>query len=140
MAYRLIGQDVALQISLTNGPHTGGSQSFGTPTSITGIARRVGIDEELLTSDVSALGDTRERIRARRGRTTIEIEHLVTDGGWAYAPANTGAKIGWGARLDIKPLSTLGTSNTWIGLITRWSGEAPDGEQVERITISCDAD
>lgn len=140
MAYRLIGQDVAVQISLTAAAHAGGTPTYGAPTVIKGIARRVSIDDELQTEDVSALGDTREKIRGKRGRSTVEIEQLVYDTGWQYNLAGTGSKLGYAAKLEIKPLSTLTSFQVWQGLITRWSGEAPDGAQVERITITCDAD
>lgn len=140
MAYRLIGQDCAVQISVSTAAHTGADPTYGSAVNIktTGRARRVGIREELLTSDVSALGDSREKLRARRGKTSLEIENLVLDTGWLYY--SSGTLIGYVAKLEIKEISSLGSFKTWKGLITEWSGETPDGESVERITIACDAD
>lgn len=132
MAFRCIGQDCAIQIS--DGGVQDGVPTYGSATVLKSLARRVMIDDTLVTEDVSSLGDTRVKKRGKRGESRIEIELFIADAG-AYT-----ATIGNYTKVEFKTLSSLDAYSTFTGILTGNRIEAPDGAQIQTLTIECDAD
>lgn len=130
MSYRIIGQDVACTIAL-GGLANGSVPTFGSAASFVGIAKEIGIDESLVTSDVSALADglVKERIRRSVADVPIQLEML-----------NTGPqfndKVGYAARAIIQAAAGA-TAETFVGYISKRSAKHPDDAVTEDITIRC---
>lgn len=133
--YHLIGQDASVAIFL-GGVANGASATYAT-TSILAIgdARNIRVREPLDTVDVSGIGDTRRKIRAKRGSTDVEVEQFVLSSGHTLK-----GKLGYYAKVEIKELSSLGTAQSWAGIITNWDFAIGDDEQTESFTLSCDAE
>lgn len=138
-AVGLIMQDavVSLEISNSNNPFT--SITWGAPISLIGDLRNIRIRDSVQTVSVAGIGDIREYIRAKRGSTQITLEKFVR------ATSSSGGvigenKIGFFARVSIKVLSSFTGTTTFSGVITEWEWGGGDEEQLERLTIDCDAE
>lgn len=134
MAFRLIGQDVAIRVTL--GGSQDGTPNWGSATSIKAYARRISVTEGTEKSDVSALGDTIRVQRVRRGYQTLEIECLVPSTGPLFA----GALMQY-AKVEIMENALWNVYDVpYYGVVTDRTWEAPDGEQTEKITVEVWAD
>ena len=128
---RLIGQDCLVQI--TDGGAQDGTPTYGSAVVLKAFAKRVMVEDSAETVDVSCLGDTRRKLRSKRGSSTCEVELAVVD---------TGAlslTVGNYVKLEVKEITAL-SYRTFTGLLTRNKIEFPDGEDIQMLTIECDGD
>lgn len=132
MAYKLIGQNCAVQISL-GGPQDG-APTYTTATDIKAFAKTISKKSTVATADVSTLGDNRDKVQATRGRTEFTVEMLVGATGAQFDGAE-----GQYTKVEYKELATMASYKSFEGIITGHDLDMPDGAQTERITVMCDA-
>jgi hypothetical protein len=132
MARKLVGQNAVVQT--TDLGLQDGVPATGTAVPLISLARSITIADSTDTADTSALGDTRKTTQVLRGATEITIELFVPATG-----AQFDGLIGHYFLVEYKELSTLGSFKTFNGVLTARTLEMPDGAQVERLTIMCDA-
>lgn len=131
MAFRTIGQDIAIQVTL--GPFANGQViTFGAATSFKNLAKSVEIDEEMMEAEVSSLGDGIVRNRFRRAKATVRLKIQVSDAG-----TNFKEKLGYSCKVENKALSTLAAFDTFVGGITKRSLAEEDGENIETVEVTC---
>ena len=133
--YHLISQDAVVNIYLGQAASGAAPTYATTPIIIIGDEKNFRVREPLETVNVSGIGDTRRKLRAKRGATDIEIEAFVLSSGCAAE-----GKVGYYAKLEKKHLSSITSVVTYAGLITEWEWSGADDEQAERIAIECDAE
>lgn len=129
---RLIGQDCAVQI--TDGGAQDGTPTYGSAVPLKAFAKRVMVEDSLETVDMRALGDSRRKLRGKFGSTTCEVELEVQDTGMLSLT------IGNYVKLEIKEISSLASFKPFAGLLTKNRLEIPDGEELQVLTIECDAE
>jgi hypothetical protein len=134
MAFRLIGQNSALRGKF------GGTQD-GTPnwdvstTDLKAHARRIRVNDTADGEELSGLADARKITQVKRAGTKFELEVFVGDAGRQFE-----GKIGHYFQFEYKPLGSLASyTGPIIGVIMDVDWDAPDGAQIERIQVDCDA-
>ena len=134
-AYHVIGQDAAIQLTLSTNVANGVAPTYGSPLVLLGDAMEVGVDEDLDTVEVAGIGNARKKIRAKRGGTKVSIKKFVLSTGCAAR-----ALLGYYGKFEFKELSTMSVYASYEGIITKWHWGTDDNEQVEEIEITCDAE
>jgi hypothetical protein len=130
---RLIGKDCAVQI--TDGGVQDGSPNWGTAVPIKALAEKIEIDDTVDTTEVTALGDTRKKLRAHEGSTNLVVTLRVQDTGPILL-----SSLGNYVRLEIKALSSMANYTVYTGLLVGNKHDIPDGAQQQVLTIACDAE
>lgn len=129
MAYRTIGTDCSFTSVL--GALVPATQTFGgTPVSLKSILKSIEVTEDLQTTDVNSLGDGLEKLRGIRSKFRVNFKLQIPDTGRTFAAA-----IGYGIKLAIKPLSSLSTAETYVGMVTNSEMSIEDGENIETVTV-----
>lgn len=138
MAFRTIGRDMAIQISM-GGP-ADGTPTWGSAANYLCTARNVRINQSVDTVDVSGMCDSAKKFRVTKSEGRIELEGVVFSGGYTFADVN-GPMIGNYIKVETKEVSSMSAYRSWIGVVTEWSWEAGgDDMQVERITVLLSAE
>lgn len=140
MAARVISQDAVVSIALSTAAATTAAPSYGTAVQLisTGLASQLDVSENLETVPVHGIGDTRRKLRAKRGSTTVTLSKFILTTG-AIAILTGGSKIGYYAQISVKEQTSL-TAVVYEGIITKCDWSADDNAQMENITIECDGE
>lgn len=132
---RRIARDAVVTIAY--GGFDDGTPTWGTATAIQGVAESIEIEESVETVDVAGLGEFSARMRAAGGaRRRITMSNFIPGAGFSHYQTGGMSPVGYYARVEVKPDSTLSTPYQYTGIIERWQWSANRNDrQVERIEI-----
>lgn len=148
MAYKLIGEDVGVTITIGDAAVPGGGAFVGgAGISTSGIVKRIGYKSSVQKTNVKSMGDVNVRNRYHSGAQTLELEGFVASTGLSFGATSGSAfdgisAVGYFATVSVKSLESLSAGNIGgAGVITDWSWDGALGsEQSEKITIDLNPD
>lgn len=141
MAARVISQDAVVTFIFSDAAAGTAAPTYG-GSALTlisnGLASELSVDEKLDTVAVHGIGDTRKKLRAKRGTTNCSISKFILTTG-AIGMLTGGSKIGYMGKLSVKEQTSL-TAVVYEGLVTECSWRAGDDAQMETLTLECDVE
>lgn len=91
--------------------------------------------------DVRGAGQKRTRNRFTGAEGILKINKAVRMAGYEMKAMAAGSPIGKWVRVTVKPLTTLSTADTYIGVIEEWETSGTRGDmQLEKFTVTTDVD
>lgn len=138
----LIGEDAALSItlggpwdgSLTPLPIGGAIEPTGAAVNILGICKSISHHETVKTTNVKALGDSREKHRYHSFSGEIMIEAFTPATGYVLPFNKVGSYIG----VTFDPNSVLVTPETYTGVIIDWKLQTATDGTPTTVSITID--
>lgn len=116
------------------------SSTWAAPTDITGFAKEVTLRQTGNMVDVSGLSDEYPRKRVGQWEHVITINYFSSNQQFPFHPT-TASPVGYKARVDIKPRTTLAQPYSYYGIITRWEWSTSSADaQVYNIEIEASFD
>lgn len=129
MAYRTIGVDTAIQLTL-GALANGATITFSTATSVKAVCKSIELDPEADETDVSSLGDGLVKYRFKRSKFRVRIKLQIDNSGERYSE-----KEGYSIKVEAKALSSLSSYRTFVGAIKKASASYEDDENIETLEI-----
>ena len=135
-SHGLILEDCAVSISV--GQKADGSEPvFGNAADYKGRVKELSIEESGEKTNLKAAGDVQKKHRFHSEGGTLHLKGFVKAVGYFFTGQDGVGLLHHYIKVEHRPLSTMQSPYTWIGVIEKWETTGSTGEgQMEN--IDCD--